>query len=84
MSMEHARRRYLRSDRTVGCANVSSAISGTAHCLAQQKHAKKTTLYIEKYNSGPILTTSTLLTFFTAIFVAFGGAFAEELMAMKA
>ena len=37
-------------------------------------------LYIENYNSGPNMQTSTSLTFFTAIFVAFSGALAEELM----
>ena len=42
MSIEHARRRYLRSDRTVGFTKVSSALSRCARCLAQ-KHAKKTT-----------------------------------------
>ena len=44
------------------------------------KTRKKTHLYIENYNSGPNMLTSTSLTFFTAIFVAFSGALAEELM----
>ena len=35
---------------------------------------------MENYNSGPNMQTSTSLTFFTAIFVAFSGALAEELM----
>ena len=50
-----------------------------ARCLAQ-KHAKEQHLYIENGNSGPNMQTSTSLTFFTAIFVALGGALAEELM----
>ena len=37
-------------------------------------------LCIENYTSGPNMQTSTSLTFFTAIFVAFSGALAEELM----
>ena len=45
-----------------------------------QKHAKKQHLYINNYNSGPNMLTLTSLTFFTAIFVAFGGALAVELM----
>ena len=45
-----------------------------------QKHAKKQHLYIKNYNSGPNMHTSTSLTFFTAIFVAFSGALTEELM----
>ena len=51
MSMEHARRRYLRSDRTVGCAKVSSALSRCARYLSKI-HTKKH-LYIENNNSGP-------------------------------
>ena len=43
------------------------------------KNAKKQHFYIKIYNSGPNLTTSTSLTFFTAIFLAFSGALAEEL-----
>ena len=74
MSMEHVSQRYLRSDRTAGCAEVSSALG---RCRVQKQH-----LYIKKYNSGPNLTTSTSLTFFTVIVVAFSGALAEELMAM--
>ena len=37
-------------------------------------------LYIENYNSGPNMQTSTPLTFFTAILLAFSGMLAEELM----
>ena len=82
MSMDHARRRYLRSDRTVGCVEVSSALSRCARCLAQ-KHVKKQNLCIENNNSGPTITTRPWLSFITAIFVAsFSGALAEELMAM--
>ena len=40
---------------------------------------KKQHLYIENHNSGPNMQTSTSLTLFTAIFVAFSGALAEEL-----
>ena len=61
------------------CAKVSSAFRRCTRWLAQ-KHAKKQHLYIENYNSGPNMQTSTSLTFFTAIFVAFSGALAEELM----
>ena len=56
MSMEHARWRYLRSDWTIGCAKVSSALSRCARCLVQ-KHAKKQHLSIENNNSGPNVTT---------------------------
>ena len=41
---------------------------------------KKQHLYIKNYNSGPTMLRSTSLTFFTAIFLAFNGALAEELM----
>ena len=41
---------------------------------------KKQHLFIENYNSGPTMQPSTSLTFFTAIFVAFSDALAEELM----
>ena len=61
------------------CAKVSSAFRRCARWLAQ-KHAIKQHLYIENYNSGPNMQTSTSLTLFTAIFVAFSGALAEELM----
>ena len=64
------------------CAKVSSAFRRCTRWLAQ-KHAKKTTLmilYIENYNSGPNMQTSTSLTLCTAIFVVFSGALAEELM----
>ena len=44
---------------------------------------KKQHLYIENYNSGRNMQTSTSLTFFTAIFVAFSGAIAEDLPACK-
>ena len=54
MSMEHARRRYIRSDRAVGCAKVSSAISCCARCLAQ-KHAK-----IDNYTYKIIIPARTL------------------------
>ena len=47
------------------CAKVSSALSHRARCLAQ-KHAKKQHLYIENYNSGPNMQTTTSLPFFTA------------------
>ena len=47
-----------------------------------QKHAKKQHLYIENYNSGPNILTTTSLTFFTAIFIAFRGSLAEVLMVM--
>ena len=60
----------------------SSALSRCARCLAQKKHAKKQHLYIENYNSGPNMTTSTSLTFVTAIFLALSGALADELMVM--
>ena len=59
--------------------SIGSALSHRARCLAQ-KHAKKQHLYIKNYNSGPNMQTSTSLTFFTAIFVALGGALAEELV----
>ncbi len=49
-------------------------------CHLAQKHAKKQHLYSENYNSGPNMQTSTSLIFSTAIFVAFSGALAEELM----
>ena len=39
-------------------------------------------LYIENYNFGPNILTSTSLTFFTAIFVAFRSSLAEVLMKM--
>ena len=61
------------------CAKVSSAFRRCTRWLAQ-KHAKKQHLYIDNYNSGPNMQTSTSLTFFTAIFVAFSGALAEELL----
>ena len=61
------------------CAKVSSAFRRCTRWLAQ-KHAKKQQLYIENYNSSPNMQTSTSLTFSTAIFVAFSGALAEELM----
>ena len=38
------------------------------------------TVYIENYNFGPNMQTSTSLTFLTAISVAFSGTLAEELM----
>ena len=41
---------------------------------------KKQHLYVENYNSGPNMLSPTSLTFFTAIFLAFSGALAEELM----
>ena len=61
------------------CAKGSSAFRRCTRWL-EQKHAKKQHLYIENYHSGPIMQTSTSLTFFTAIFVEFSGALAEELM----
>ena len=57
----------------------AKSLSHRARCLAQ-KHPKKQHLYIENYNSGPNMQTSTSLASFTAIFVALGGALAEELM----
>ena len=60
-------------------AKVSSAFHRCTYRLAQ-KHAKKQHLYIKNYNSGPNMQTSTSLSFFTAIFVAFSDALAEELM----
>ena len=60
-------------------AKVSSAFRRGTRSLAQ-KHAKTQHLYIDNYNSGPNMQTSTSLTIFTAIFVAFSGALAEELM----
>ena len=45
-----------------------------------RKTRQKQHLYIENYNSGPTMQTSTSLSFFTQIFVAFSGALAEELM----
>ena len=56
-------------------------LSRCTRCLVQ-KHAKKQHLYIKNYNSGPNMTTSASLTFFTAIFLALSGALAEELMVM--
>ena len=47
MSMEHARWCYLRSDMTVGCAKVSSALSRCARLLAQ-RHAKNNIIYTSK------------------------------------
>ena len=61
------------------CAKVSSAFRCCMRWLAE-KHAKKQHLYIKNYNSGPNMQTSTSLTFFTAIFVAFSGALADDLM----
>ena len=61
------------------CAKVSLAFHRCTRWLAQ-KHAKKQHLYIENFNSGPNMQSSTSLTFFTAIFVAFSGELAEELM----
>ena len=60
-------------------AKVSSALAAV-HADSLKKHAKKQHLYIENYNSGPNMLTSMSLTFFTAIFLAFTGALAEELM----
>ena len=61
------------------CAKVSLAFHRCTRWLAQ-KHAKKQHLYIDHFNSGPNMQTSTSLTFFTAIFVAFSGELAEQLM----
>ena len=44
------------------------------------KNAKKQHLYIENYKSGLHFLTITSLPFFTAIFVAVGGAVAEDFM----
>ena len=60
-------------------AKVSSAFCRCTRWLAH-KHAKNNILYIENDNSGPNMQTSTSLTFFTAIFSAFSGALAEELV----
>ena len=62
-------------------ANVSSSLSRCTRWLAQ-KHAKKQHLYIKNYNSGPNMLTSTSLNFFIAIFLAFSGVLAEELMVL--
>ena len=62
-------------------AKVSSVVSRCWRWLAQT-HAKKQHLYIENYNSGPNMLTSTSLTFFTAIFLAFRSSLAEILMVM--
>ena len=51
-------------------AKVSSVFSRCWRWLAQ-KHATKQHLYIENYNSGPNMLTSTSLPYFTAIFLAF-------------
>ena len=61
------------------CAKVSSAFRRCTRWLAQ-KHAKKQHLFIENYNSGPNMQTSTSLSFITAIFVAFSDAVAEKLI----
>ena len=55
--------------------------------VSRKKHAKNNIYtgvgaYIDNYNSCPNLTTSTSLTFFTAIFLPFSGALAEVLMVM--
>ena len=54
--------------------------TGCAVSRAKKKTRQKQHVYIENYNSGPNMQTSTSLTFFTAIFIALGGALAEELM----
>ena len=59
------------------CANVSSSLSRATRAKTRQKQH----LCIEHYNSGLNMQTSTSLTFFTAIFLAFSGALAEEVMA---
>ena len=52
-----------------------------AVCADSRKNTpKKQHLYIENYNSDPNMQTSTSLTFFTAISVAFSGALAKELL----
>ena len=61
------------------CAKVSSAFRRCTRGLAQ-KHAKKQHLYIDNYISGPNMLRSTSLSFVTAIFLAFSGTLAEELM----
>ena len=62
-------------------AKVSSVFSPCWRGLVQ-KHAKKQQLYIENYNSGPNILTTTSLRFFTAIFLAFHGSLAEVLIVM--
>ena len=65
-------------------AKVSSIFSRCWHCLAQ-KHAKKQHLYIENYNSGPNMLTSTSTTNFlhgNFLSVALRGSLAEVLMVM--
>ena len=52
----------------------------TRRADSRKNTPKKQHLYIENYNSGPNMQTTTSLPFFTAIFVALGGALAEELM----
>ena len=61
------------------CAKVSSAFRRCTRWLAQ-KHVKKQHLYIENYNSGPNMQTSTSLTLFTAIFVTFSGALVNDIL----
>ena len=47
---------------------------------ADTRKTTKKNVYIENYNSGSNMQTPTSLTFFTAIFLAFSGALAEELL----
>ena len=65
------RRRLLRLVRFLAAVGAESR-------KTRQKHH----LYIGNYNSGPSMLTSTSLTFFTAIFLAFRGSLAEVLMVM--
>ena len=65
------RRRLLRLVRFLAAVGAES-----------RKTRQKQHLYIGNYNSGPSMLTSTSLTFFTAIFLAFRGSLAEVLMVM--
>ena len=62
------------------CATLVRLLA-TGRAVSRKNTPKKQHLHIENYyNSGPDMQTSTSLTFFTAIFVALGGALAEVLM----
>ena len=63
------RRRLLRLVRLLAAVGAYS-----------RKNTNKQHLYIENYNSGPNILTITSLSFFTAIFVALGGALAVDFM----
>ena len=65
--------------RTRACSRTSKNIARTKQA-ALTHNVRGKELNIENYNSGPNMLTLTSLTFFTAIFVALGGALAVELM----